>query len=236
MDNDDLAAAFHTALSTLGEGRLSVDACFEEYAGLKSSVSIRGGRVRARVSDGFKHADYPVLVGLALDLLSRALRKSVSEENASFVRSYREFSSRESVADLHNVMRRTRGRERSGVSEGECYDLAREAGDLVSEYAGVFEGVKIPRAAWSRERSRSQLGLHDPAFDEVVINRALDSARVPRFVLRYVLFHELLHAKHDVLYQRGKSLRRTVHPKAFKQDERKFLEYEQAAEWLKNRL
>lgn len=233
MDDNDLAAAFYTALSLLDEKDFSVNASFEEYAGLKSSVSVRGGRVEAKASDGFKHANYEVLVGLALDLLAKALRKKVNGKLASFIAAYKEFASRESVAGLHNAMRRTRGRGRKGVSEGDCYDLAGETEELVSEYADVFDGAKLPRVVWSRWRGRRQLGLHDPAFEEVVINKALDSPRVPRFVLRYVLFHELLHAKHDVLYQRGRSLRRTVHSKAFKLDERKFREYEEAVEWVK---
>ena len=52
---------------------------------------------------------------------------------------------------------------------------------------------------------------------------------MPRFVLDYIMYHELLHIKHGTTFADG---RRRVHTKAFKQDEEMFERYTEARRWL----
>ena len=104
-------------------------------------------------------------------------------------------------------------------------------------YAEVFSGFGgRPQIGWSAKKSKRVLGFHDGAFNAITINRVLDSERVPLFVVQYVVFHELLHCKHKVLFQRGESLRRTVHPRHFKQDEKKFVLADKAEAWIHRNL
>jgi len=58
-----------------------------------------------------------------------------------------------------------------------------------------------------------------------------DSRKVPRYVLDYVMYHELLRIKHGIGYSEGK---RRAHTKAFREDERKFARYNQARDWLRS--
>ncbi len=231
-EKTDLTEAFYSACALLGAD------CFiavkkKPLAGLKARVSFnaRKNSLEAVVSDGFECASREVVLGLALSLVSRALRKKIPERAAPLVDSFKEFYSRESVNALSDSLRATRGRNSIEV-EGAFFDLNRIVEKVFEKYADVFEGVEKPQVSWSREKSRRRMGFHDPAFKKIVVSRALDSPRVPEFVVEYIVFHELLHCKHKVLFQRGKSLRRTVHSRDFKNAERKFEEFKQANEWL----
>jgi hypothetical protein len=57
----------------------------------------------------------------------------------------------------------------------------------------------------------------------------LDSNDVPDYVVEYVLYHEMLHIKHPARLING---RRHRHTSAFRFDERKFVDYEKAQQWI----
>lgn len=227
----DLSEVFYSAASMLGIRDYFVEAKWKDYAGLKAKVEAKNGRITAKVSTGFQSASRDVLLGLALYLLSSAFRKKTPEND--FVKQYREFSSRKSTTQLSNTLRKIHGREATGVSKGVFHDLLRLKEEVRFEYQDVLSDLDVARIEWSKEKSLRRLGFHDEALDRIVITRAFDSPRVPAFVVKSVIYHELLHKKHGVLYQRGQSLRRTVHPNAFKQDEKKFIQHKEAEEWIK---
>jgi len=233
----ELEISTQTALALLGEER-ELELTVKPYAGLRASAQLANGKIFFKASEGWQYAPEEARVGLALDLFLRIFRKKPTERHQPYLQAYRAFSSRESAALLHESLRQMKGRASGTTPKGNCYNLEHELDMLLIEYADVFSGLSTkPKTAWSREHSRARLGFHDSAFNTLVVSKALDSPHVPAFVMRYVLYHELLHVKHKVLYERGESLRRTVHPRAFKQDERKFREYAQAIAWLRrNRL
>ena len=202
-----LEEAFYSAEAMLGK-KNPVHASFESYAGLKAKVQLRNGTITAKVSDGFENAEREVLVGLALTLLGGMFKRKM--ENG-YTHAYKEFASRESTSGFHDTLRKLRGRGKKLEPHGRHHDL-------------------------SKNKSRRVLGFHDGAFNSITINRILDSDRVPSFVVQYVVFHELLHCKHKVLFQRGESMRRTIHPKAFKDDEQRFPFAEKANDWLQRNL
>ena len=55
--------------------------------------------------------------------------------------------------------------------------------------------------------------------------------RVPRFVVEYIMFHEMLHLKHPV---KLRGSRRCVHSREFAAEERSFPELAQAQRFLKH--
>jgi hypothetical protein len=57
----------------------------------------------------------------------------------------------------------------------------------------------------------------------------LDSAAVPKFVVEYVLFHEMLHIAHPAKHKNG---RRYHHTPAFRRDERRFAHFHAAEKWI----
>lgn len=232
----DLNLAFYSACALLGVNAYFVDARFQEFAGLKADLRVKDKKIVARVSDGFKAAPEEAVQGLALNLVSRAFRKRTSPEHAPLLRAYKAFVASGSASKLSDSLRRLRGRRVGSQEEGDYFDLKQEMATVVGDYAEVFSGVNLPKIAWSREKSRRRLGFHDSASNTIVVSKIFDSQKCPQFLLRYIIFHELLHAKHEVLFERGESLRRTVHPRAFKQDERRFKEFEEAEEWINGKM
>jgi predicted metal-dependent hydrolase len=63
-----------------------------------------------------------------------------------------------------------------------------------------------------------------------VISRTLDDKKIPKYLLDYVMYHEMLHQKHGRLYKNGKN---QVHTRNFKEDERRFSGYKKAKADLK---
>ncbi len=227
----DLQEVFYSALSLLSVNDFFVQAKFKKYAGLSSKARVRDRELTAFVSDGFACADRSVLLGLALHLSSRMFRKHLNSELTQFVDAYKEFVSRESAGKLHDSLRRERGRN-FFRAQSSVHDLNASFERVWLQYALLFTGVAKPALSWSASASKRRMGFYDSAFNKIVVSRILDRTPVPSFVVDYIVFHELLHAKHDCLYQRGKSLRRVVHSRAFKDDEKKFACYAQAVAWL----
>ena len=61
------------------------------------------------------------------------------------------------------------------------------------------------------------------------MNRILDSDKIPRFVLEFVMYHELLH---DTVDHADGVSRRTYHTREFRLREREFSNHDEAQEWL----
>jgi predicted metal-dependent hydrolase len=121
---------------------------------------------------------------------------------------------------------------------GRRHDLEALTQDLLSrELAGEFpDREKRPRLTWgrqgpSRTRHSLRLGSFDPEGRVVRIHPVLDQDAVPVWFVRYVLFHELLHA---VLPPRlGQGSRWVHHGREFRRRERDYADYSRAIAWEK---
>lgn len=116
---------------------------------------------------------------------------------------------------------------------GEIHDLS----TLFDEInAAWFGGAIKARITWGdrrshrgrRRRKSMQLGAYDEEAGEIRIHPALDQAWVPTFFVRAVVFHEMLHEKHDAPVKNG---RRQVHSRAFLAEEHRYPDYRRAREW-----
>lgn len=87
-----------------------------------------------------------------------------------------------------------------------------------------------PRLIWSQINTYRKFGHYEPARDRVMIALTLDDAKIPEYVVRFVLYHELLHKFHGATWVNG---RRMVHTPEFRRDEHKFKLHKEAQEWLK---
>lgn len=87
------------------------------------------------------------------------------------------------------------------VAHGLHHDLAEITAELLAcEFAGLPPARRPRGVTWGRRgpsgRRRSlQLGSYDPESAIVRVHPVLDQPAVPRSFVRYVLFHELLHAE-----------------------------------------
>ena len=83
---------------------------------------------------------------------------------------------------------------------------------------------------WSSGRARNRLGHYDPAHNAIVVSSIFDHRRVPRCVVEYIVYHEMLHLKHPV---KLRGSRRCVHSAEFQAEEKLFEKLEPAKEFLK---
>lgn len=121
-------------------------------------------------------------------------------------------------------------------AHGAAHDLAALAEELRREhFAAEFPSADaLPPLTWGRgspgrARHSLRLGSCNPDGGLVRIHPVLDQPAVPRFFVRYVLHHELLHA---VIPPRpSRSGRWVHHGPDFRARERAYPDYERALRW-----
>ncbi|HPF15494.1 MAG TPA: hypothetical protein P5218_09585 [Planctomycetota bacterium] len=132
--------------------------------------------------------------------------------------------------------------------QGRVHDLQAIQLELLgSELAHAFEGFPqtseprhpIPHITWGRagrgKKVRSiRLGSYNTEINLVRIHPRLDQPAVPERFVRYIVFHELLHAIYPS--QKDRSGRWIHHTPKFKARERQFPDYAFALEWEKSTL
>jgi len=230
LDEQDLEISFNTAALMLGE-KTSVECKFHDYAGLKATAALKENKILVKASRGFRSSSNEVLVGLALGLLSKLFYKKIPESAENYLLDYKQFVNRESVSRLHDALRERRGRKGKIVSKGKFFDLQASLNKIITVYPEVLNALPTPEITWSSGESRRVLAFYDSAFNKIVVNKKLDRAGVPEHVVDYLVFHELLHIKHPTTYH-DESLRRCVHSREFKQEEKKFYAFDLASGWL----
>ena len=114
---------------------------------------------------------------------------------------------------------------------GRAHDLAVIFERLNREY---FSGGLEARITWGsaprRERPRHSMKMGSFAVEDrlIRIHPALDDASVPGYFVAWIVFHEMLHGKYEVV---RKGERRCFHSKEFVAEERTFRDYQRACAW-----
>lgn len=200
---------------------------FHPYAGLTHTIRLREDTATVRLSDMLVRARPAVIEAAAAILLARLYRRHVPPE---LVEAYRQFTHARSTRRQLLLLRRSRARRSRGKPAGAHYDLTPMFEHLNERY--FHNSLRTPRLGWSNRSWRSQLGCFDPALNQILINRRLDRRDVPKYVVAYVLYHEMLHLKHPIRLAR---CRRESHFSEFRAEERQFADYARAIRFL-NRL
>jgi predicted metal-dependent hydrolase len=91
--------------------------------------------------------------------------------------------------------------------------------------------MEKPQLTWSLQRAKRTLGRYDSERDVVSISRILDSPQIPEELLDFIMYHELLHKKHGITV---KGNRRRIHTPQFKEDEKKFHNYQKIKKLMEN--
>jgi predicted metal-dependent hydrolase len=200
---------------------------FFSFANINNTIRLREGKLLVRISDLLEGAPEYVLKAIAHILLAKMYRKPVGREHAA---RYRRYVSGQHMSQKAHLVRQMRGRKRIVSARGHAYDLEAIFEELNTRF---FYGLLArPQLTWSSERARNRLGHYDPAHNAIVISHVFDHPRVPRYVVEYILFHEMLHLRHPV---KLRGSRRCVHPPEFQAEENTFPQLEQAKQFL-NRL
>jgi len=195
------------------------------YAGLRSKIRLRGNVIEAGISDLLLEARPLVLEALAEILICKLFRRRPSREARDC---YVAFAGHADTTRRIEEVRRRRGTKVIRPPWGFFFNLQEIFDDLNRRF---FKGeIRVKLLGWSAVRSRTVLGHYDSAHSSITISRWLDSARTPRYLVEYVIFHEMLH----VVYPVGRNgHRRVVHSAEFRAAERRFPNYEQARRKLK---
>lgn len=117
--------------------------------------------------------------------------------------------------------------------QGNIFNLKDLYDELNDEY---FNGKLKLFITWfgkpsQRNKSRVTFGLYHDQLKLIKINRLLDSPTVPRYVISYVIFHEMMHYVCPS-YVDEKGLHR-VHNKEFKTKEARYKHFDLAQKWIK---
>ena len=188
----------------------------------------KSGVLKLRLHKMFQQADDTILK--ALSVFIRGIPSiRASKKLDEFIK-----------ANQSQIRTRTRARRLPVQPEG-CHFNLTEVLDRVSQqyFAGATEGVNIGwgryrqrRGRRSRTRSRA---LATYCFEDrtIRVNPVLDTARVPDFVIDWVVYHELLH---HILPVEKVGERKRYHTTRFRALERAFPYYQEAQRWEKQNL
>jgi hypothetical protein len=126
------------------------------------------------------------------------------------------------------------------VLRGAHHDLAEIAAELSTEEFAHVPAERRPRGlTWGRRGSRHtrrslQLGSFDPETAFVRIHPVLDQPAVPRWFVRYVVFHEFLHAELNEPCAANQRARH--HGREFRRRESAFADTAAAFAWQEENL
>jgi hypothetical protein len=196
-----------------------------KFANANSFVRWDESGLELRITDVLDGAPAPILEALAYLLLAKLFRRPAPR---AYAERYRRYLNRKEMRRSLQLVKQARGRKFVSGPKGACYDLEEIFEEL---NLTLFQGLMArPLLGWSRKPSPVTLGHYDPSHNAIILSRLLDSARVPRLAVEYVLFHEMLHLRFPVDHR---GARRCVHTREFKDAEKAFPSLKQAKELLK---
>jgi len=198
---------------------------FYPFVSINNTIRLRQGALYARVSDLLEGAPENVLHAIAHILLAKLYRKPIDRAVSA---RYRRYVASHDLTAKARLVRQLRGRKHIHSARGHHYHLEEIFDDLNRRF---FHGLMgRPQLTWSRDHARNRLGHYDPAHNAIVISRAFDDPRVPRYAVEYIVYHEMLHLKHPV---KLRGSRRCVHSREFLAEEELFPDVAQAKKFLK---
>lgn len=199
---------------------------YYSFVRLNHTIRLRSGKLFVRISEIFKNAPAQVHNALAVILVSKILRRKVP---AIADEIYDEYIAREEIRNQILEIKKRKGRKIITSTRGDAYDLE----EIFWHMNGLYFDNSIPKPTltWSAKTTFRRLGHYDPAHDTIVISKSLDDKKVPRYVVEYIVFHEMLHIHHPMKLQNG---RRYHHTPAFRRDEKKFAFYNESENWIEN--
>ena len=205
-----------------------IDVSFYPYVGINHTIRIREGRIFVRIGEICGEMPLASHKGLAYILIGKLLRKKIPPGAREI---YSVYVKTTEIREKATENKRAKGRKVVTTSKGLVYDLDEIFAALNAQYFGG--AIPMPVLTWSANKTYRILGHHDATHDHIAISKSLDTLDTPRYVVEYVVFHEMLHIAHPTRHVNG---RRYNHTAAFKSDERKFAYYEESERWIERNV
>jgi len=201
-----------------------VDACFYPYIGLTHTIRRKGSMWMVRISDHCRNAPRLVLEAIVMILASKVLRRRPRQK---YLQAYELFRNDPSIAAAVRERRLQKGRKHLAGEAGKHHSL-REIYQELND--GYFNNqIEIRRIGWGLRKSRGRLGHYDPVHHTITLSPVLDEPAVPRFVVRYIVYHEMLHAVFEGTTSGGT---RRHHHSEFHRAERAYPDFASAKKFL----
>lgn len=201
---------------------------FYPYIGINHTIRLRDGAIYVRIGRVCDQMPLASHKGLAYILVGKLLRKKIP---VGARKVYTAYIRSDEVRLRASESKRTRGRKVVTTSKGTVYDLDEIFASLNAEYFN--DTLPKPVLTWSARKTYRILGHHDSTHQHITISRSLDAASVPKYVVEYIVFHEMLHIAHPTQHHNG---RRYNHTPAFRRDEARFKHYDDAENWIERSI
>ncbi|MDZ7640199.1 MAG: M48 family peptidase [Bryobacterales bacterium] len=187
---------------------------YKAYANANCYIRWKEQQLHVSLADSLRTAPPLIAESIAYILICKIYRKSIPEPA---LEAYRAYMNCGETRERLDRVRRERGRKRMEPAKGKHFDLA----EIFDELNGSFFDGSLPRPAigWSQGASKRVLGHYDPTHHAIVISRFLDRPEAGYELVRYVMYHEMLHIKHPIEYDGPK---RTIHSRKFREEEKRY--------------
>ena len=197
---------------------------FYPYSSLTLTIRRREEEMIVRFSDLLQRAPMNVLEGAAALLLAKIYRRRTPR---ALVAPYNEYAKSHRTRQRIQNMRSGRVRRAALDATGRYFNMNAMFDDLNARF--FASELKKPHLGWSTRAWRRQFGSYDPGPDQILLNKRMDRPEVPRYVVEYVLYHEMLHVKHPT---RKSGCTLLSHSPEFRAEEKLFPEFEKARKAL----
>jgi hypothetical protein len=205
-----------------------IEVRFYPYIGINHTIRVRNGKVFVRIAEICREMPLNAQKALAYILVAKLLRKKVPPLAREI---YSNFIKTQEIRERATENKKRRGRKIITSAQGDFYDLDEIFDGLNQTY--FRNSLQKPVLSWSSRRTYRILGHHDSTHETVIVSKSLDDRKVPKFVVEYVVFHEMLHIFHPTEHRNG---RRFNHTPAFKRNEQKFSHFEEAESWIERNV
>jgi predicted metal-dependent hydrolase len=116
---------------------------------------------------------------------------------------------------------------------GEHFDLRRLLARVDRAYFGANRPFTLPEVGWAPLDAHNAWAVYVLKDDRILIEKSLDTAETPAFVIEYLLMHEMLHLVHPPDDLEGEP---EWHNEPFEASIARFERGEEAERWLDRRL
>ena len=216
-------ATLHRELEARSGLRLHLTITDNTSTVLSTAPRARQGAVRLRLHHMFLCASPAVVNALARWLTARGSAPRAAAVIDEFIRENR-----------HQIRQRPNN-GRTIRSQGTHFDLWALFEELNRE---DFDQPVTARITWGRmpavrPRRSIRFGSYSSEDELIRVHPLLDQAFVPRYFVRYIVFHEMLHALLGI--EELASGRRRIHTREFTRRERAYQDYDRALAWQNSR-
>ncbi|MBN2317457.1 MAG: hypothetical protein JXR49_00175 [Acidobacteria bacterium] len=201
-----------------------IEAVYYPYVGLTHTLRRKKNRWILRISDHCQRAPMQVIEAIVRILACRVMRRKPPRK---VVETYEQFRRDPKVESAVRSRRAIKGRKQFSGKPGKHHSLRKIYSELNDLYFN--NQIVINRIGWGLRKGRGRLGHYDPVHNTITLSPLLDASDVPAYAVRYIVYHEMLHALFGDTPAKGA---RKHHPGKFRHAEKAYPDYTEAKKFL----